>query len=137
MQWAKTRKVITGTKRGWGYRTSAWCNIDTETNCVCWHNNVGIQNCCINVVTTNGLQCELRCKFRLLDCVKDASFTAQRFVLRKAASGLAHEPDGGVGGLLPAGGGKKGVIREAGHEVVVPLRVMGFTLSVLTPRHLA
>jgi hypothetical protein len=83
------------------------------------------------------LQCELRCKFWLLDRVKDASFTAKRFVFRKAAAGLAHEPDRGVGGLLTAGGGKKGVIREAGHEMVVPLRVMGFTLSVLTPRHLA
>jgi hypothetical protein len=40
-------------------------------------------------------------------------------------------------GLLAMGGGKKGVIREAGPEVVVPLRVMGFTLSVVPPRHLA
>ena len=137
MQWSKARKVVTGTKWGSSHRTSTWCNIDSKTNRVCWHNNVGIENCGINVVTTNGLQCELCCKFGLLDCVKDASFTTQRFVFRKAASGLAHEPNRGVDGLLATGGCKKGVIREAGHEVGMPLCVMGFTLSVVTPRHLA
>ena len=137
MQWAKAGKVASRTKRGRSYWTSSGCNIDTETNSMCWHDNVGVENCRINVVTSNRLQCEFRCKFWLLDCVKDAAFAAQCFVFRKTASGLAHEPDRSVCGLLTAGGGKKGVIREAGHEMVVPLRVMGFTLSVLTPRHLA
>jgi hypothetical protein len=134
MQWTKACKVITGTKWRWGHRASPGRNVYSETNCMRWHDNVGIENCGINVVTTNWLHGEFGCKFRFLDCVKNASFTAQRFVFRKTSSGLAHEPNGCVFGLFAAGCGKKRVVWEAGHCAEAPVNVMGFTLSVVLPR---
>jgi hypothetical protein len=62
-----------------------------------WHNNVGVQDCGVNVVSTNRLQREFGCKFWLLDGFKDASLAADLSVFGETATCLTHEPHGGVG----------------------------------------
>jgi hypothetical protein len=62
-----------------------------------WHNNVGVQNRRINVVSTNRLQGEFGRKFWLLDGFEDASFATNLAVLGETATCLTHEPYGGVG----------------------------------------
>ena len=75
-----------------GNRASAWSNVNSKTNCMCWHNDVAVQHCCVNSISCYGLQRDVCGKSGLFDCIQDAAFTANCAILGQTSACLTHEP---------------------------------------------
>jgi hypothetical protein len=72
-----------------------------------WHDDVAVQDRCIDSVASNRLKSDLSGKVGFLDGVENASVTANGAVLGQTATGLPHEPHGRVHTFLANGGGKE------------------------------
>ena len=91
-KFAQSLQVCMKSKWLLGNWAGAGCNVDAKTNCMCWHNDVAVQHCRINSISSDRLQSDVCGESGLFDSIQDAAFTTNCAIFGQTSACLTHEP---------------------------------------------